>query len=115
MVRSRLALVFGGLLLFAGIVTWVFAAEARGSLPAGSFEVRHQPDWLVTAAHADVIRRDALTRAVVRVPAPPEPSSDLPDSLVCRYLSDEPSGTSAKFNCVLDGGEIIKVKYGRNP
>jgi hypothetical protein len=30
-------------------------------------------------------------------------------------VSDEPSGTSAKFNCVLDGGEIVKVKYGRNP
>ena len=120
MVRSRLALVFGGLLLFAGIVTWVFAAEARGSLPAGSFEVRHQPDWPVTAAHADAIRRDALKRAAVHVPGPrsgpAEPSTALPaDSLVCRYLSDEPSGTSAKFNCVLEGGEIIKVKYGRNP
>jgi hypothetical protein len=117
--RPRLALVVGGLLLFAGIVTWVFAAEARGSLPAGSFEVRHQPDWPVTSAHADAIRRDALTRAVVRGPDPPIGRVSVPsipaDSLVCRYISDEPSGTSAKFNCVLDGGEIIKVKYGRNP
>ena len=121
MIRSRLALVLGGLLLFAGIVTWVFAAEARGSLPAGSFEVRHQPDWPATPTHADVIRRDALTRAAVRVASPAfvgsaELSNGSPaDALVCRYISDEPSGTSAKFNCVLDGGEIIKVKYGRNP
>jgi hypothetical protein len=32
----------------------------------------------------------------------------------CRFLNDPPSGTTAKFNCVLDGGKVIKVKYGRN-
>ncbi len=138
MIRSRLAFVFGGLLVFAGIVTWVFAAEARGSRPPGAFEVQHRPDWPVTPAHADAFRRDTLRRAAVRVPGPlrgtrptysdvgrvpqsgpagpAEPSIDGPaDPLVCRYLSDEPSGTSAKFNCVLDGGEVVKVKYGRNP
>ena len=26
-----------------------------------------------------------------------------------------PTGTSAKFDCVLEGGEIVKVKYSRNP
>ena len=46
---------------------------------------------------------------------PPRPALGGPaDPLACRYLADEPSGTSAKFNCVLDGGEIVKVKYGRN-
>ncbi len=33
----------------------------------------------------------------------------------CRFLNEPPSGTTAKFNCVLDGGTVIKVKYGRNP
>ena len=34
--------------------------------------------------------------------------------LECRYLYDEPSGTSSKFDCVRPSGEIVKVKYGRN-
>jgi hypothetical protein len=46
------------------------------------------------------------------------PPSRLPDPqapIVCRFLNDAPSGTTSKFNCVLDGGAVIKVKYGRNP
>ena len=35
--------------------------------------------------------------------------------LPCRFIPEEPSGTSAKFSCVLEGGQIVKVKYGRNP
>ena len=68
--------------------------------------------------HAGEIRRDALARAAIRRPGPPKTAPTYAsgdDTLTCRYLAEEPSGTSAKFNCVLDGGEIIKVKYGRNP
>jgi hypothetical protein len=36
-------------------------------------------------------------------------------SLACRFVADAPSGTSPKFHCVLDGGDVVKVKYGRNP
>lgn len=46
------------------------------------------------------------------VPAPDPLTQALP---TCRFLSGEPSGTSAKFDCVFDGGDVVKVKYGRNP
>jgi hypothetical protein len=129
----------------AGVSTWVLSAEARGSLPSGSFDPSPHLDWPVSPARADAIRSDALSRAAARLPGPlrpsarpgrPEPAegrgtrprSDAhvgrvprsepagapADPLTCRYLADEPSGTSPKFNCVLDGGEIVKVKYGRN-
>jgi hypothetical protein len=31
------------------------------------------------------------------------------------FLRAVPTGTSAKFDCVLQGGEVVKIKYGRNP
>jgi hypothetical protein len=128
--RSRVLPAVTVLLMIAGISTWLLTAEARGSLPLGSFDASPHIDWPVTPAHAAAIRQDAFRRAAVRVPGPVRPStrSGRPepvegrgsggpsndDSLTCRYLADEPSGTSPKFNCVLDGGEIVKVKYGRN-
>jgi hypothetical protein len=105
-----------GLLLLAGLSTWLLTAEAHGSLPSGSYDASPHIDWPVTPAHAGAIRQDALSRAAVRVPGPLRPPSTggASDPLTCRYLPDAPSGTSPKFNCVLEGGEIIKVKYGRN-
>lgn len=37
------------------------------------------------------------------------------EPLICLFLNEPPTGTSAKFDCVLMDGEVIKVKYGRNP
>ena len=120
-------------LAVAGVSTWLLTAEARGVLPSGAFEPERRADWPVTDTNAEAIRRDALTRAAVRLPGPlrgtrptygspfdvgrvpPSGPAGSADPLTCRYLADEPSGTSAKFNCVLDGGEIVKVKYSRNP
>src|SRR5689334_9686012 len=100
--------------MVAGISTWLLTAEARGSLPAGSFDASPHTDWPVTPARAAAIRQDALSRAGVRTPGSPVDGQPRDEALTCRYLADEPSGTSPKFNCVLDGGEIVKVKYGRN-
>jgi hypothetical protein len=117
--RARLAIGLVIMLALAGAVTWIFASEARGTIPPGQFETIATHDWPVTSARADAIRRDALIRAGTRLPSPgsliPDPQSSVPDPLTCRYLSGEPSGTSAKFDCVLASGEIVKVKYGRNP
>jgi hypothetical protein len=51
------------------------------------------------------------------MPITPDASGDRPlhDVRSCRFVNEPPSGTTAKFNCVLDGGRVIKVKYGRNP
>jgi hypothetical protein len=135
---------FAGILVLAGISSWLFAAEARGALPSGHYDAAPRVGWPVTPAHADAIRRDALLRAGLRLPGPlsasaagfgeagrgTRPASDSTldrqpsagriqrsgpaEPLTCRYLAQPPSGTSAKFDCVLDGGEIVKVKYGRN-
>jgi hypothetical protein len=59
-----------------------------------------------------------LRRAQVHLAFPSRPALDLDTvepPLTCRFLARYPTGTSAKFDCVLDGGEIVKVKYGRNP
>ena len=122
-----------------GLSAWLFAAEARGRLPSGQYDASLRVDWLVTPEHAAAIRRDAFMRAGVRLPGPlrgirppaaraftaRDPADregpprtqefDPPEPLTCRYRAQPPSGTSAKFDCVLDGGEIVKVKYGRNP
>jgi hypothetical protein len=104
----------------AVLSTWLFAAEADGALPFGNFEPTPHRSWPVAPEHADAIRRDALVRAGLRLPTDSRPLARSGESrdtalLTCRYLADVPSGTSAKFTCILDGGEVIKVKYGRNP
>lgn len=35
--------------------------------------------------------------------------------LRCTYVPKKTSGTTPKFDCRLEGGEIVKVKYGANP
>jgi hypothetical protein len=130
--RRHIIAWLGATLALVCVSTWLFAAERRGALPAGYFDPMPHPHWPVTPARADAVRRDALVRAAVRMPGPLRgtrpthdaevdrtdvgrvPRSGPAEPLTCRYLAEEPSGTSAKFNCVLDGGEIIKVKYGRN-
>ena len=109
----------GAVITLAIVLTWVFAAEARGPLPSGHFEATPSAVWPVTPAQADAIRRDALIRAGIRPPYShaPRPALAQPprtEPLTCRFVAELPSGTSAKFDCVLDGGEIVKVKYGRN-
>ena len=73
-------------------------------------------------------RQDALTRAQVFVePQPHIPTLDLSrnpsdphpfapdDQLTCRYVSETTSGTSPKFSCRLENGDVVKVKYGASP
>ena len=119
-----LVVILIAMLTLALVGTWLIAADAGGPLPAGTFEATRVADWPVTPERANEIRRDAFRRAAVRwrgsIDDPSYSDSDrgstLPSAepLTCRYLADPPSGTSAKFNCVLDGGEVLKVKYGRN-
>lgn len=102
------------------ISTWLLAAEHRGASFPIDYTAAELPNWPVTAGAEDDIRWDALRRAKVRLPkheaGPPReirPASG--PELSCRFLRDDPTGTSAKFNCVLPDGEVVKVKYGRNP
>ena len=123
MLRSRIIAGLAAIVALGSVSTWIFAAESRGSLPPGHYVAVEPGKWLLTGSDAAVHRRDTLQRAGVRLSIPdiitlarPGVGTSATEAgpLVCRFLSDEPTGTSAKFNCVLDGGAIIKVKYNRN-
>lgn len=117
-------------LVLASAAIWLFAAEGRGAPPHGAYSPIKPAEWLLTGPNADARRNVALRRAQVRLepqprfaiedaaaPFPRDRSRDLSRDkpLVCRFVNSEPTGTSPKFDCVLDGGQIVKVKYGRNP
>ncbi len=90
-------------------------------LPAEGFTPRKVELKLQTPKErADDVRKDALARASVwSPPAVPPSRADLgrnpepfPDPTVCRFQPSEPSGATPKFDCVFEGGEVLKVKYG---
>ena len=100
--------------------TWFFAPKPAAPCPPGDYDPRRTSDWPVTPERADAIRRDALRRAAVRLPVVRAAATRTEST-----TSDEPrrlplprrratQARAPKFNCVLDGGEVVKVKYGRN-
>lgn len=67
-------------------------------------------------------RADALARAAVWLKPGVEISranlgapAGQPQSIACKFILDAPGGTAPKFDCTLDSGERIRVKYGRTP
>ncbi|HET9316368.1 MAG TPA: hypothetical protein VFQ51_12315 [Vicinamibacteria bacterium] len=100
------------------------ASGAQGALPVKlpeGFTPRPVELRLDTPkGRADDVRDDALARASVWAPpAVPPGSVDLsanpgpfPDPTICRFQPSEPSGATPKFDCVFEGGEVLKVKYG---
>ena len=108
--------------------TWLLSARlVRGRLPPGHYEARPTPVWVVPEGEAAALRDDALRRAQVwREPAQPIEDVDLSRTagdarpldtpvLACKFLPQPLSGTTPKFDCILPGGEVVKVKYGRTP
>ena len=79
--------------------------------------------WPLSGAAPEAARMQALHQARVWMPAdpasadlginPPDPGGALSETVVrCRYLDSPARGTTAKFDCVLHDGEVVKVKYG---
>lgn len=97
-------------------------------MPSIAYSPLPSLEWLIPEDTADAVRADAFRRAQVRIPrsAPislddialsqttPVTAAPPAEPILCRYAYDEPSGTSAKFDCVLESGHVVKVKYGRN-
>ncbi len=107
-------------LAIAGLSSWAVGAQCPALLPPGDFEPSSSETWLYSGADAAARRTETLRRAAFRLDAAEaaaldvaEPASEPVPS--CRFLPEAPSGTSSKFNCVFDGGEVVKVKYGRSP
>jgi len=63
-------------------------------------------------AGATRARLGALTRARVFADGAAEPSEAPVDEIECRFLDTPVSGTTAKFDCMLDSGNRLRVKYG---
>src|SRR3712207_4679279 len=111
--RVRIVAATLALVVFAGVASWLLAAESLGALPPGRYTPLPSEDLLITGPESGMRRRDILRRAAFKVTPPnPRPLADFPS---CMFLEGPPSGTSPKFDCVLDGGEVVKVKYSRNP
>ena len=100
---------------------WLFVGAGHGSPtpvepPTKSEIARAEGRALHPRVVSDDLRRQALTRASVwprasQSPGQPFPSEPLHE-LSCRFVVTTVGGTTPKFNCVLDSGESIRVKYG---
>jgi hypothetical protein len=100
------------------------AADLPAQLPSQGFEARTvESDLDTPKERAKDVRDDALARAFVwSEPAVPVEAAVLgtsaepfPDPAVCRFEPGELGGATPKFECVFEGGERLKVKYGKNP
>lgn len=119
------------LLRVGALITAVAAGAAGWVLNAAE---HHNPSVRPAVALADRgdvevdehMRLAMIQRATVRMPAaavasdvsgnPRDPRGTLSSSLVeCTFVAKAPSGTTPKFDCLLADGEVVKVKYGRNP
>jgi hypothetical protein len=121
--------------LAAVAATLVVAASAGAAgdslpqvLPAGDFEAREVDYRLkLPPSGAAELRQQALAHArlftkperpiekagLARNPRAPflAPSRD---EAVCKFIPRKIGGTTPKFFCVFDGGQVLKVKYGRD-
>lgn len=116
------ALIASGVYLASSVAlaAWLLPAGRERS-PVGFASPRENAKW-GTDAPAD-LRNLALRQAKVWSPRdisavdlganPPDPAGTLSQPIVrCRYFDGRASGTTAKFDCVLPDGEVVKVKYG---
>lgn len=96
------------------------------ALPPGDYTPRHVEDEIPEkGVQREKVRREALARAQVLEAPPrplhhadlsmnPDPANQASDVVTCKFLLKSSGGRSPKFQCILPGGEIVKVKYGSN-
>jgi hypothetical protein len=105
------------------IALWLLPAGREPS-PVTFAALHPRAVWPLADPAPEEERARALRRARVWTPVdaatvdlaanPPDPSGTLSDPIVrCRYLDSPARGTTAKFDCVLRDGEVVKVKYGQ--
>ena len=103
----------------------VLAAVGFYVLPPGSHQDQTADRITSPPSIAARLRDDALARArtLVRdvsrdalIAEPPDPKGLLTrDEVSCTFVPHVPGGTSLKFDCALEDGEVIRVKYGHQP
>jgi hypothetical protein len=107
-------LAIAGVALVAGLSNWVTDVDRRAEMPAAVPDARQLEPLVLTGPDADTRRAAMLQRAQIRIDFADDTASAAAVSL-CYYMANSPSGTTPKFDCVSPTGEIVKVKYGRNP
>ena len=104
------------------LAAWLLPT-GREQSPIAFAAPRPKTPWPLGAVAPEAQRTEALRRARVWIASntaaadlasnPPDPAGTLSGSIVrCRYLDGAAHGTTAKFDCVLPDGEVVKVKYG---
>ncbi len=92
-----------------GLGALMTAARGQGTLPS-----QNRPARTVSAEE----RAALLARAQVWSP-PAAGASRHPVTaqplVECKFVFTTPGGTAQKFDCLLDNGEQVRVKYGRTP
>ena len=111
-------------LITAFVVRW---GHSRGNLNAAGVEATaaangSKPLHADTRTLSDAERVDALARAQVwHEPTVPiaradfRPRQETPSQVSCKFKVTELGGTTPKFDCDLEGGEEIRIKYGKGP
>ena len=127
--RSRASLRTLLVVLAAALLaTGACRRDTGDPLPPGDYSPRPIPhDFTLPAGEGLRMRADALRRAEVwRPPETPIPSADLgrnppgpggftaDDVVSCRFELKSSDGRTPKFQCVVAGGDALKVKYGHN-
>ena len=119
--RTRLALI-GAMLSVAAVGAWI----ARASPPDSStLPPKVEPSDPARASKAktkvsDETRAALIARAQIwREPEVPINRASFRDlnleEVVCRFKVSDLGGTTPKFDCVLESGEEIRIKYGNGP
>jgi hypothetical protein len=74
-----------------------------------------EKEWAARNAaltRARVLRDEPFDASTIDFAADPNSAVVNPKLTVCKYTPDEVSGTTPKFDCVLENGDKVKVKYG---
>ena len=121
---KRWVLVSGAVYLTVSIAlaAWMLPT-GRETSPIAFASPRAKVEWPLPSASSNSARTESLRRARVWAPTdtagadlggnPADPTGTLSRPIVrCRYLDSPARGTTAKFDCVLPDGEVVKVKYG---
>jgi hypothetical protein len=104
--------VAAAVLVPGAILVWLITPAHQTAAPAGAVKPRPAEALVFTGREGWNDRTQILRRAIFRHQAT---AYRWPRLDTCRFLAEDPSGTTPKFNCVFEGGEVLKVKYGRNP
>jgi hypothetical protein len=121
---KRIVLIVTGVSLASSVVlaAWLLPTGRERS-PVGFTAPRETPKWGAGKDTPLDLRNLALREAKVWTPKdvsavdlaanPPDATGLLSQPVVrCRYVDRPARGTTAKFDCVLPDGEVVKVKYG---